>query len=71
MFVDSYEHLMERSELEGYVRDQFTPERQLAEINNPNITTFLAIDGELHFNGKIGFFECALEGEHIIFVIFD
>ena len=47
MFVDSYEHLMERTELEGYVRDQFTPARQLAEINNPNITTFLAVDDEI------------------------
>jgi ribosomal protein S18 acetylase RimI-like enzyme len=47
LFVDSYEHLMERGELEDYVRENFTAERQLAELNNPAITTFLAIDGEI------------------------
>jgi ribosomal protein S18 acetylase RimI-like enzyme len=47
LFVNSYEHLMERGELEAYVRENFTPDRQLAELNDPTITTFLATDGEI------------------------
>jgi diamine N-acetyltransferase len=47
LFVDSYAHLMERSELEDYVHIHFTPATQSVELGDPNLTTFLAFDGEL------------------------
>lgn len=43
LFVDSYEHLMERAELDAYVRDHFTPPRQHAELMDLATTTFLAL----------------------------
>lgn len=44
MFVDSYQHLTERAELEAYARDHFTADRQHAELMDPALTTILAVD---------------------------
>jgi ribosomal protein S18 acetylase RimI-like enzyme len=44
LFVSSYEHLMERGELEAYVRDHFSAELQRAELADPAMITFLATD---------------------------
>ena len=49
-FVESYQHVMERDELRGYVADFFAPDLQQAEITDPRATTFLAIE-----NGIIGY----------------
>jgi diamine N-acetyltransferase len=46
-FVTSYEHVMDRAELEAYVPVHFTSERQLAEINDPRITTYLALNPQI------------------------
>lgn len=68
MFVDSYEHLMERSELEAYIRNHFNDERQLAELTDPTTTTFLAIDdaviaGYVQISeGKLP--ECGIDARH-------
>lgn len=47
LFVDSYEHLMERAELEAYVRDHFSADLQRAELADPAMVTFLATDPKI------------------------
>jgi GNAT superfamily N-acetyltransferase len=44
LFADSYQHLMAPAELEGYVREQFTIDRQQAELLDAHMTTFLALE---------------------------
>ena len=44
LFLDSYRHLMEASEIETYVREHFTTERQQAELADRATTTFLAVE---------------------------
>ena len=47
MFVASYRHLMDRTEIENYTATHFKPDRQLTEIASDQITTFLAFEDEL------------------------
>lgn len=47
LFVDSYEQLMDGSELQAYVRNHFNDERQAAELSDPHISTFLASEDAL------------------------
>ncbi len=47
LFVDSYQHLMEPGEMAGYVSEQFTPARQHAELTDPSMMTFLAVEAEI------------------------
>ena len=44
LFVSSYQHLMDRAELEAYVRDHFSADLQHAELTDPAMITFLAGD---------------------------
>lgn len=44
LFLDSYQQLMEAGEIEAYVREHFTAERQQAEFADAATTTFLAVD---------------------------
>jgi ribosomal protein S18 acetylase RimI-like enzyme len=47
LFLDSYRHLMEAGEIEAYVRDHFTVERQQAELADAGTSTFLAVDPDI------------------------
>jgi ribosomal protein S18 acetylase RimI-like enzyme len=55
LFVDSYHHLMARDELADYVRENFTIDRQQAELLDARLTTFLALD-----DGIIGYAQIAV-----------
>lgn len=46
-FIDSYAHVMEEGELEGYVRAHYTVELMEAEIADVAGTTFLALDPDI------------------------
>ena len=50
LFVESYAHLMKRSELDAYVAAHFAPAKQESELNSSRGTTFLALD-----DGIIGY----------------
>jgi ribosomal protein S18 acetylase RimI-like enzyme len=47
LFVDSYQHVTQPAELTAYVREHFTRERQQAELSDPGMTTFLALNPEI------------------------
>ena len=46
-FVESYAHLMERSELEDYVLHHFNLACQQQELADSDLQTWLALDGEI------------------------
>ena len=52
-FVDSYQHLMAPGELDEYVAFSYTPERMAAEIADANGVTFLALDPDDKFTGRV------------------
>lgn len=47
LFVESYEHVMDRLELEEYVTHELTPAKFTAELQSGRITTFLALDPDI------------------------
>lgn len=46
-FVESYAHVMDRGELEDYVREHYTEERMRGELGDPDGVTFLALDPDI------------------------